>query len=343
MKVIATLGALHATAPLYNAQTILEILGFLGVQKVLLADVTAQTWTSGAWRELDDPVLFALEDARINCVGVAPDWAWAKAEQNKMLEFLKQFPQGQQRLAKFNTAERDLKTALSVPLDTATVYGSLLEVVRIHHLQVAEILEEGPGTAHRLQRLEKIVAGLEPNIVASLEPEAVVAGLEPEAVVLASLDDVPALLELGLELPDLTGFAPSEASRFRAIIDRAYRLEDNDDLDALVHQLLALDAPADTVLARMALEARFAASGLYLAVGDWASARDLLEAVSQGQFERPSYLAGFVLSRLGQVRDLMLERDRAKRAYTAALALVYCPLEAREVAQLGLEQAFRLD
>jgi tetratricopeptide (TPR) repeat protein len=326
MKVIATLGALHATAPLYNAQTILEILGFLGVKKVFLADVTAQTWVNGTWRDLDDPVLFALEDARIEVEGIAPDWAWALAEQDKMLEFLKQFPQGQQRLAKFNTAERDLKTALSVPLDASTVYSTLLEVVKAHHLLVADILEEGPGTAHRLQRLQKIVESL-----------------EPEAVVLASLDDVPTLLELGLELPDLTGFQPSEASRFRAIIDRAYRLEDNDDLDALVHQLLALDAPADTVLARLALEARFAASGLYLAVGDWASARDLLEAVSQGQFERPSYLAGFVLARLGQVRDLMLERDRAKRAYTAALALAYCPLEAREVAQAGLQQAFRLD
>lgn len=334
MKVIATLGALHATAPLYNAQTVLEILAFLGAKKVLLADVRAETWTSGAWRDLDDPVLFALEDARAHCIGIAPDWAWGLAEQNKMLEFLKQFPQGQQRLAKFHTAERDLKTALTIPLDVPTVYGSLLEVVRAHHLQVADILEEGPGTAHRLQRLQKIAQHLEPNIVASLEPD---------AVLLAALDDVPALLELGFELPDLTGFAPSEASRFRAIIDRAYRLEENDDLDALVHQLLALDAPADTALARMALEARFAASGLYLAVGDWASARDLLEAVSQGQFERPSYLAGFVLARLGQVRDLMLERDRAKRAYTAALALAYCPLEAREVAQLGLQQAFKLD
>jgi hypothetical protein len=326
MKVIATLGALHATAPLYNAQTILELLAFMGAKKVFLADVTSETWISGAWRDLDDPVLFALEDARIDCVGIAPDWAWAMAEQSKMLEFLKQFPQGQQRLAQFHAAERDLKTALAVPLDAPTVYGSLLEVVGAHHVHVAQILEEGPGTAHRLQRLQKIFANL-----------------EPDAVVLASLDDLPALLTLGFELPDLTSFQPSEASRFRAIVDRAYRLEDQDDLDALVHQLLALDAPADTVLARLALEARFAASGLYLAVGDWASARDLLEAVSQGQFERPSYLAGFVLARLGQVRDLMLERDRAKRAYTAALALAFCPLAAREVAQQGLLQAFALD
>lgn len=325
VNVIATLGALHAKSPLYNAQTVLELLNFLGAKKVLLANTTAQSWQSGTWRDLDDPMLFALEDARINCFGIAPDWAWAEAEQQKMLEFLQQFPQGQKRLAEFNTAERDLKTALEIPLDAQTVHGSLLEVVTAHHQHTTQILEEGPGTAHRIERLQKVVAAL-----------------EPDAVLLATLDDVPVLLEMGLELPDLTGFAPSEASRFRAIIDRAYRLEDHDDLDALVHQLLALDAPADTSLARMALEARFAASGLYLAVGDWASARDLLEAVSQGQFERPSYLAGYVLARLGQVRDLMLERDRAKRAYTAALALSFCPLEARTVAQAGLAQPFSL-
>ncbi|NJK46277.1 MAG: hypothetical protein HC933_20340 [Pleurocapsa sp. SU_196_0] len=151
---------------------------------------------------------------------------------------------------------------------------------------------------------------------------------------------MPALLEAGLELPDLNGFQPGDASRFRAVVDRAYRLEPDDDLDALVHGLLELDASADMVEARLALEARFAASGVYLSVGDLDSARDLLEAVSQGQFERPSYLPGFVLVRLGQVRDLMGERPRAIAAYRAALALAYCPLEARTMAESGLLEPF---
>jgi hypothetical protein len=62
-----------------------------------------------------------------------------------------------------------------------------------------------------------------------------------------------------------------------------------------------------------------------------------------GQFDRPSYLPGFVLARLGQVRDLMGERERATRAYTAALALQFCPLEAKEVAQRGLLEPFKLE
>jgi hypothetical protein len=328
MRVVAILGALHATAPLYNAQTVLEVLTHIGAQNIQLAHVSAADWQSGAWRNHDDdPVLFALEDARLACAGIAPDWAWAEREYAQMLEFLNQFPQGKKRLSEAATLEQDLKTALAQPLDAASVHGGLLETVATHHQRLAEILEEGPGTTHRQKRLEQVFAALDPVA---------------DAVLLAPLDDLPVLLEMGCTLPDLSGFVPQEASRFRAIVDRAYRLEDGDDLDALVHQLLALDAPADTVLARMALEARFAASGLYMAVGDWASAQDLLEAVSMGQFERPSYLPGFVLARLGQVRDLNLERDRAVRAYTAALALSYCPPEAKEVASQGLLAPFAL-
>jgi hypothetical protein len=49
-----------------------------------------------------------------------------------------------------------------------------------------------------------------------------------------------------------------------------------------------------------------------------------------------------VLSRLGQVRDLQLERDMAVRAYRAALGLAWLPLEARQVCESGLERPFVL-
>jgi hypothetical protein len=53
-------------------------------------------------------------------------------------------------------------------------------------------------------------------------------------------------------------------------------------------------------------------------------------------------LPGFVLARLGQVRDLMNQRQPAIRAYTAALALQWLPLEAKNVAQSGLLAPFTL-
>ncbi len=327
VKVIASLGALHARYPMYNAQTVLELLALQSVDRVVLTQVSHQTWTSGAWRDLDDPVLFALEDSRIECVGIAPDWTWAEAERGQMLEFLRQFPKGQERLRNAAQLERELTAVLETPQDVLMVHSNLLEIVAAHHAAMAQVLEEGPGTAHRLERISRLKQALD--------------GIT-NAVVIAPVDDLPALLEAGFEVPNLSDFQPGEASRFRAIVDRAYRLEDHDDLDALVHSLLALDGPADTVLGRLALEARFAASGLYLAVGDFESASDLLEAVAMGQFERPSYLPGFVLARLGQVRDLLGVRERAIRAYTAALALRFCPLEAKEVAQQGLLSPFAL-
>ena len=311
---------------MYNAQTVMELLRFTAASSVVLTDLEPTAWTSGAWRDLDNPVLFALEDAGVRVEAIGVDSSAAQTEQAQMLEFLKQFPLGRQRLQQLGGADRTLREMLEQPQDALGVHTVWLEAVREYHAASVAALEEGPGTAHRAQRIAGILKRLE--------------GCPTDALVIAPLDDVPALLEAGLTLPNLNGFQAGEASRFRAVVDRAYRLESGDDLDALVHGLLELDAPADTVLARIALEARFAASGLYLSVGDLESARDLLEAVSQGQFERPSYLPGFVLTRLGQVRDLQQERPRATAAYRAALALKFCPLEAREIAQKGLLEPF---
>ena len=329
--VLAQVGPLHAQSPMFNAQTVLEIIRSTGASRVVLSDVFPADWSSGAWRDTENPVLFALEDERIPVTAIGPDWAWALSEQAQMFEFLKQFPAGRTRLQRAGRAEADLRDVLAKPLEAINVHDGLLGVIREYHTATTAALEEGPGTAHRVKRLELLKQNL-----AALDLT--------DCIVLTPLDDLPALRELpNVRVPDLTDFRPGEASRFRSVVDRAYRLEESDDLNILVHALLELDGPPDSSLGRIALEARFAASGLYLAVGDLESARDLLEAVAMGQFERPAYLPGFVLSRLGQVRDLQGERDMAVRAYRAALGLSWLPLEARQVCESGLERAFRLD
>ncbi len=314
---------------MYNAQTVLEIMRFLGRPRAILTNSSAGEWSDGSWRDLENPLYHALYDDEVEITPVGEDWAWAELERDQMLEFLNQYPQGKARLRELHPLETTLREALSRPMDAHMVHSpELLEVVRSYHDAAAQLLEDGPGTAHRKLRLERLFARLEDAVW-------------DDAVVIAPLDDLPALLTFpGAELPNLTDFKPGEASRFRAVVDRAYRLEETDDLDALVHQLLELDGPPDSALGRIALEARFAASGVYLAVGDLESARDLLDAVSMGQFDAPAYLPGFVLARLGQVRDLMGERDRAVRAYRAALGLSWLPKEAKAVAQTGLETPF---
>ncbi len=326
---LADLGSLHARNPMYNAQTVLEITRFLGRTRAILTDSSAAQWSDGSWRDLENPLLYALYDEGIELTPVAEDWAWANRERDQMIEFLGQYAQGKARLRELAALEANLRDTISRPFDAHSVHSpELLEVVQAYHRGAATLLEDGPGTAHRTLRLERLTQRLEQAD-------------SDDAVVIAPLDDLPALLELsGAALPNLDGFQPGEASRFRSVVDRAYRLEDTDDLDGLVHQLLELDGPPDSVLGRIALEARFAASGVYLAVGDLESARDLLEAVAMGQFDQPAYLPGFTLARLGQVRDLMGEREQAVRAYRAALGLSWLPAEARATAQTGLQTPF---
>lgn len=316
---------------MYNAQTVLEIMRFLGRPRAILTGSSAAEWSDGSWRDLENPLYHALYDDEVEITPVAEDWSWAELERDQMLEFLNQYPQGKARLRELGPREMALREVLQRPMDAHMVHSpELLEVVRAYHDAAQQLLEDGPGTAHRKLRLERLFGRLE-NAVWD------------DAVVITPLDDLPALLEFpGAQLPNLEGFKPGEASRFRAVVDRAYRLEEADDLDALVHQLLELDGPPDSALGRIALEARFAASGVYLAVSDLESALDLLEAVSMGQFDAPVYLPGFVLARLGQVRDLMGERERAVRAYRAALGLSWLPQEARAVAQTGLETPFSM-
>ena len=65
MKVIAEVAGLHAKLPTYNAQTVLELLRFNAAPSVVLTDLSPTAWADGAWRDLDNPVLFALEDAGV--------------------------------------------------------------------------------------------------------------------------------------------------------------------------------------------------------------------------------------------------------------------------------------
>jgi hypothetical protein len=48
VKVIAEVAGLHAKLPMYNAQTVMELLRFCDPSSVILTDIEATAWTSGA-------------------------------------------------------------------------------------------------------------------------------------------------------------------------------------------------------------------------------------------------------------------------------------------------------
>jgi len=315
LTLLPDLGDLLRLSPQYNAATLTEIVRELGASEVW--------WASGP--DPEHPARDSFGAARIAVHDVAPDWAFAEAEYQQLLEFLPQYPQGKVRLRAAAEAEAELSALLTGPLTLASVTSpQTLDVARRYHAALAETLGEGPGTRHQARRLDELAGRLGGQ----------------SGVVLAALDDLPGLLERlpDATLPHLPHFQPGEASRLRALADRAGQLREDDDLDALTAALGRETGDAVTPLA----ELDYHAAGIFLATGDLESARSLLEKAAHGLSDLPRSLPGLVLARLGQVRDAQGERDLARRSYQAVLALNFAPEVARETARAGMQTPFAL-
>ena len=315
LYLLPDLGDLLRLQPQYNAATLVELARSLGAAQLL--------WLSGP--DLDHPARDSFAAAGLPLTELAPDWTWAEAEHAELTGFAKQYPQGRERLRQSGQAERDLAALLEGPLTLERLTSAeMLAGLVAYHAALAEALEEGPGTRWHARRLDTLASSLEGRT----------------GVALAALDDLPGLLGRlpQARLPDAASFPPGEASRLRALADRALLLSEDDDLSAL---LAALERESGDRLTPRA-ELQYAAGNIYLAVGDLTSARSLLEAAAHGLTNERS-LPGLVLARLGQVRDAQNERDLATRTYRAVLALNFAPQAAREAAQSGLEAPFQLD
>ncbi len=318
---IPDLGDLLRLQPQYNAATLAELALHLGASGVL--------WLTGD--DPDHPARDTFAAARLTVAELAPDWAWAEAEHAELSGFMQQYPQGQARLRRAGQAERELAGLLPGGLTLERLISAeMLAGLAAYHAALAEALEEGPGTRWQVRRLDTLAAALEGRT----------------GVALAALDDLPGLLERlpqaslpdAASFPDTSHFVPGEASRLRALADRALLLHEGDDLSAL---LAALERESGDRLTPKA-ELQYAAAGIHLAVGDLAGARSLLETAAHGLTTERS-LPGLVLARLGQVRDAQGERDLATRTYRAVLALNFAPQAAREAAHAGLAEAFTLE
>nr|WP_221269625.1 hypothetical protein [Deinococcus budaensis] len=323
MTLLPDLGDLWRLHPQFNAGTLVEVLRGRGEREVL--------WASGA--DPDHPLRDALPAARIAVRELAlPELspgaeAAAEAEHAQLQAFLQQYPQGRDRLRAAGRAEQAFAALLTAPLTPQrALAGEVQQAAHAYHVAVREALGEGPGTRWRARRLAALASALAGQTGAALAP----------------LDDLPELLTRlpGARLPDLTAFVPGETSRLRALADRAWQLREDDDLGTLLEALGR--ETGDAVTPRPELDA--AAAGIYLAAGDLNRARTLLERAAHGLTDDlPRSLPGLVLARLGQVRDAQGDRELAQRTYRAVLALGYVPAVARQTAEAGLQQAFRLE
>jgi len=324
MVVLPTMGPLHLTQPRYNAVSLLRQIELRRPEKLYLASYSPEGLAERVWRDQHDLAMFFLvpwvEERGVPIVALGERAEALQAEAERFLEYLGSMPRGDEVKQRFAQADREIVDFLTVPRMPEDLGSEdFLAGLRERLGAVRDLAGEGPATGFREQRMADVAAR-----IAELE--------DPEAVVLVDVLDYPVLLsQLGGSVDGPVPLEPDEAERARAVMDRAWRLEEDDAWGNLIGQLMELEQA----------EARFLAAQVYLAAGQAQDALRLMEEVSRGDFSTPEYLPGYLLARLGQLYDLNGQRERAVRVYRSVLALSWVPAEAREIALAGMRTPFQ--
>jgi len=321
MVILPLLGPLHVLHPRYNARTVVELVLSSGNKSVYLASYSQQGLEGRVWRDKNEMALFELatflEDGRVHLEAIGDNAEGLQHEAELFSEYLGNVPRGEEAKEKLAEIDRELSEFLRLPrlpseFASEDFVGGLERILQ----KQAEFAGEGPATGFRQQRMAQVAEAL-----SEIE----------DAVVLVDVLDYPALMR---RLPDARGpwdQEPTKAEMERALLDRAWRLENEEEWGNLLAQLAEIGSA----------EAGYLASQIYLAAGQSEDALRILEDVSRGDFSRPEYLPGYVLARLGQLYDLAGQRDKALRAYAAVRALSWAPAEVKEIAQAGLRAPFK--
>lgn len=322
MVVLPSMGPLHLTQPRYNAVSLLRQVQLRRPRVVYLASYSPGGLDQKVWRDQHDLAMFAIapwaEEHGVRLEAVGKDAEALQQEAEHFLEYLGSMPRGEDYKKKFQEADRAIVELLTVPrLPEDYASPAFVEELRNRLEVVREMAGEGPATGFRAERMARVAEHLTRN--------------HPEAVVVVDVLDYPVLLEYLSDVEGPVALEPDEEERARAVMDRAWRLEEEDAWGNLLAQLMEIPQA----------EARFLAAQVYLAAGQVEDALSLMEEVSRGDFSSPEYLPGYVLARLGQLYDLTGRRDRALRAYRGLLALSWAPKETREIAAAGLRTPFR--
>ncbi len=322
---IPTLGPLHLAHPRYNPVTPLELTRAFGPDAVLLASQSPEGLAEGRWRDEEQLPLYHLlpwaERTGVPVEALGERAEDLRGEAERFRGYLEEMPAGRRYLEEEAALRAPLEAALKTPLTPERLGDEAFLAVLKGYLEgVRTRFGAGPATGFRELRMEQVA-------------EAIGRRGPGRYAVWVDLLDYPELLARLPEARPPGPHEPTEAERQRAVLDRAWRLAEEDDPASLLAQLQAIPGA----------EAGYLAAQLYLAAGRWQDALTLLEKVAEGDFHHPGYLPGYLLARLGQLRDLAGERERALRAYRGVLALSWAPEEARTIALAGLRTPFRLE
>lgn len=239
--------------------------------------------------------------------------------QAEFRRYLSQYAKTRSTLMEVERALQPVQELLEQTLSLTRIQQELLPRLREYQELREEKLEPGPGSDWLRERTERMA-------------ERILALPHEHVAVLASSDHLPFLedaLNGKADVRHAPSVEPSEAVRERSLLDFAFRV-DVPEPGNVIAKLRDMTSP----------EARYHEANLLLANGHVAEALETLEMASRGDFFQPYFLPGYLLARLGQLRDLAGEREGALRAYRGVLAFDWAPQEAVQVAQAGLASPF---
>lgn len=316
----------HLRYPTYNAESVLELVRAAKPEVLVLGPLPESALAQPAWQDTAEIVLpltvvpwAERQGVRLECgMPPSPD---PEAEAD-FYRYAVQYPQTQTLLRELDGELRELPELLARPLTLSRIWEEVVPLIGAFQRAREDALSDGPATDWWRERVTALAAQIRRLLRESPEMN---------ITVLASVEQVPFLQEAlageRLELPQSA--LVTARTRERALLDIAFR-GDAADPGSLIAQLRELSVP----------EARYHEANLLLMNDHASEALETLEGTVGGDFSAPYFLPGYLLARLGQLRDLAGEREGAVRAYRGVLALDWVPAEAREAAQAGLETPF---
>jgi tetratricopeptide (TPR) repeat protein len=327
LTLVPLMGPFHLRFPNYNAVTVRDIVRAFAPDALAITALPPDSLQHPSWQDTPEIALplavIPWAQRRKLPLHLVYEETRDPAAVADFQRYLSQYPQGRQTLGEVESALRPLQGLLEQSLTLSRILNDVLPVVRYHQELQEERFGDGPGTDWLRARVNGMA-------------ERVLALPHERVAVLAPIDHLPFLQDAFERAEDVTLSpapepAPSGEAQERALLDLAFR-GDVPEPGSAIAKLRTMTSP----------EARYHEANLLLAHGHFAEALESLEAASHGDFAEPYYLPGYLLSRLGQVRDLAGERQAALRAYRGVLALEWAPAEALEVAKAGLERPFEL-
>jgi hypothetical protein len=324
LLLVPLIGPFHLRSPNYNAVHVRDIVARWAPDVLATTALSHEELATPAWQDTSEialPLAVApwAKRSGLRLAGLAEPSIDPAAEED-FRRYIEPYPDMRRRLAEVDALRQPIADLVAESLDAPHILDSLLPAIARYQGSLEDAFGDGPATGWLRSRMRA-------SAERALSVDA------RRLALLAPVEHLPLLRDLldadGPELDDLPVAEPTAESRERALLDYAFRTEVADPA-RLIAQLRELPGA----------EARFHEANLLLAGGHGFEALELIESTSHRDFSAPYFLPGYLLARLGQLRDLASRRGDALRAYRGVLALDYAPAEALEAAREGLERPF---